>query len=272
MPTPRGRPLLGWALDLQKDLLGTYERTMREHGDVVRLVAGAGRLGQEFYLVFHPDGIQQVLASGSRNYSVDLPAYQEIAYYLGNGLTSSEGETWLRHRRIIQPLFTHRRIAAYTDLMAEEATALVDRLRASAAVGGTVEIHSEMTRYALRVVGRLLFGRALDTIIDLLTRNVPLVLSHVQFRALSPVRLPRSFPTPGNRRAERARRELFAAVDQIIEERSRDGSDGSDGSDDLVSLLLNARDPETGEGLDRCEIRDELLMFLVAGHETVAAR
>lgn len=267
VPSPRGLPLLGWALEMQRDLLGTYARVMREHGDIVRLTAGSGALGQEFYLLFHPDGVQRVLASDYRKYSVDLPAYQEIAHYFGNGLASSEGEDWIRLRRIIQPIFSRSRISAYSDLMAEEATALVNRLRI-AATHGEVELHAEVNRYALRVVGRLLFGQSWDAVIDLVNRTVPVILKHVQFRTISPIRLPHSFPTPGNRRAARARQELFAALDQIIEERSRTGTGHSD---DLVSLLLNARDPETGTALRHSEIRDELLIFLVAGHETVTS-
>jgi cytochrome P450 len=272
-PSPRGRPLLGWALELQRDLLGVYEREMREHGGVVRLVAGSGPLAQEFYLLSDPDAIQQVLASKSRNYSVRLTAYQDFAHYFGDGIVSAEGDNWVRLRRIIQPLFTRRRVSAHTEMMAAEAAELVSRLRSNAAGDGTADINHEITQYALRVVSRLVFGRALGAIIDLLTETVPVILNHIQFRAVSPVRLPHSFPTPGNRRAERARRQLFDVVDRILSDRSRglgSSADASaDGREDMVSMLLAARDPDTGEGLRHSEICEELVIFLVAGHETV---
>ena len=84
-------------------------------------------------------------------------------------------------------------------------------------------------------------------------------------RGLAPVRLPRWLPTPANRRAERARHELRALVDDLIARRR-----GHGGGTDLLARLLEARDPETGRGLADDEVADEVMLFLAAGHETTA--
>jgi cytochrome P450 len=264
VPGPRGALLIGSALDLQRDQLGTYERAMREFGDLVRFVAGPPGLRLDIYAVFHPDGVQQVLASASSRYTKDNLFYREIAAILGDGLLTSEGEVWRQQRRTLQPLFTRRRVATYGELMAREAALLVDRWRPFAKRAEPVDLDTEMTRLTLRVVGQVLFGSSVDQAVPVILSAMPVLSEHARRRGLSPVRLPASWPTPANRRAARAQHALYEVTDQIIAQA------GADGGEDLVTLLLNARDPETGSPLDPKEIRDQILIFLLAGHETTS--
>lgn len=264
VPGPRGVPLLGSAIDLQRDQLGTYERAMRQYGDVVRLVAGPPGLRMTMYAVFHPDGVQRVLASGSARYTKDNRFYREIAAMLGDGLLTSEGDRWRQQRRTLQPLFTRHRVATYGSVMAEEAAVLVDRWRPFAERGEPVDLHVEMTRLTLRVVGRILFGSSVDLVIPMLRSALPAISEHARRRGLAPAAIPASWPTPANRRAARARDDLYEVCDQIIAGR------GADGGEDMIALLRDARDPETGARLDHKEIRDQILIFLLAGHETTS--
>jgi cytochrome P450 len=263
VPGPRGAPLIGSALDLQRDLLGAYDRAMREYGDVVRFVAGPPGLRTTLYVVFHPDGVQQVLASGSARYTKDNRFYREIAALLGDGLLTSEGDRWRQQRRTLQPLFTRRRVATYGTVMAEEATLLVERWRPAAEHGDAIDLHAEMTRLTLRVVGRILFGSGVDRIIPVLRRALPVINDHARRRGLAPASVPAGWPTPRNRRAARAQRDLYDTTDEII------AAAGADG-DDMIALLRGARDPETGARLDHDAIRDQILIFLLAGHETTS--
>ena len=153
-PGPRGSRWLGMAPELQRDQLGTYERLVAEYGDVVRLVVGPRGLRRELYLVTHPDGVQQVLAGDPDGYSKNTPYYDEIAAYLGNGLLTSGGPRWRQQRRTVAPLFSHRRIAGYVDVMAEEAARLADRCGVAAEAGLSIDINAAMVDYTLRTVGR----------------------------------------------------------------------------------------------------------------------
>ena len=110
-PRPRANLVLGSALELRRSQIRTYEGVMREHGDVVRLVVGPPGLRFQLYLVFHPDGVNAVLAGSREGYSKGNRFYQQIAESFGWGLLTSEGELWRRQRRLIQPLFTRRDIA-----------------------------------------------------------------------------------------------------------------------------------------------------------------
>jgi hypothetical protein len=144
-PTPPGVPVLGSALDLRRDILRTYERARRAHGDVVRFVIGPPGVRATVYALFHPDAVRRVLASEAHGYRKDNRFYQEVCWALGDGLLNSQDETWLRQRRFVQPLFTRRRIAGYAQSMAEEAGDLTRRWRELSAGGNPIDLHAEMS-------------------------------------------------------------------------------------------------------------------------------
>jgi cytochrome P450 len=257
---------MGLAPQLQRDQLGTYERAVAEYGDVVRLVVGPPGLRRALYLVSHPDGVEQVLAGDPDGYSKNTPYYEEIAAYLGNGLLTSGGPRWRQQRRTVAPLFSHRRIATYVDVMADEAARMADRCGVATAGGESIDVNVEMVDYTLRAVGRILFGADVEDAVPVIRATFPVLNEHVRRRGVSPLRLPRRLPTPAQVRAARAQRALYRVVDDIIDRRS----DASTAGPDLISLLLAARDPETGTPMSRQEIRDQVLIFLLAGHETTS--
>jgi cytochrome P450 len=261
-PGPSGAPVIGSALDLQRDLLGTLQRAQREHGDVVRFVAGPPGLRSALYALFHPDAVRRVLATEADRYRKDNRFYQEVRWALGDGLLNSQDERWLRQRRFVQPLFTRKRIAGYADSMADEAADLVARWRPLN--GRTVDVHAEMSRITLRVVGRLLFGSDVEQAVPVVRTAFPILGDHARRRGLNPLVAPRGWPTPANRRAERAQRDVYGVCDELIAARRAHPT----GGDDLLSLLIEARD--NGEGLDDAEIRDQILIFMLAGHDTTA--
>lgn len=268
VPGPPGLPLLGSALDLRRDQLATVEEAHRRYGDVVRFVVGPPGLRIVGYGVFSPEGAQQVLTGTGRRYTKANLFYRETAAMLGDGILTSDGDRWQRQKRFVQPLFTRRRVASYVDVMAEETVALVDRWHAAAGGGGTVDAAGDMMRLALGVIGRVLFGTELDRAVPVLHDAFPVVSAHVLRRLQSPLRLPATWPTPANRRAARAQRRLYDVVDGIIDRRRAASAAG----EDLLSLLLRARDPDAAgaAGLDDAEVRDQVLIFLLAGHETTA--
>lgn len=268
-----GWPVLGPVLDVHRDLLRVYERAHRECGDVARLVTGVPPLRRTVHLVMHPDGVRQVLAAGSRGYGKDSPVYEELRAFVGSGLLTSQDADWERQKRMLQPLFTPRRVAGYAGVMAEEADLLVDSWRGSQADGDVdVDLHHGSNTYTLRVVGRLLFGKALDDILDTVESTFVPIQRHVMFRGLTPVRLPRHWPTPGGIRTDRHRQTLLAAVDAILDRprRPADSDPAAAEPEDLVSVLLRAHDPVDGSPLSRDEVRDQALVFVLAGQETTA--
>lgn len=265
-PRPRANPVLGSTLELRRDQLHTYERAMRDLGDVVRLAVGPPGLRIDLYCVFHPDGIRAVLAGSRETYSKANRGFQRITEAFGRGLLTSEGALWQRQRRLIQPLFTRSQVASYAEVVTEEATAVARRWERAARDASAVDANAEMVELALRVVGRAIFGDDVAKASAVLDSAFPILNHRIMRRMMSPLVVPPSWPTPDNRRAAHAQRALYSVVDDLIVHREHDGALG----EDLVSRLLRARDSDTGAAMDLQQVRDEALIFLLAGHETTS--
>lgn len=264
IPGPQGLPLVGSMFDLQRDSLGAFVRAREDHGDVVRIAAGPPGLRSVLYGVFSAEGAQQVLASHSAKFRKDNLFYEEIRQSFGNGLLTSQDADYLRQRRLVQPLFTKRRVDGYAAAVTLETEAVVERWRS--APEATVDVVGEMGRLALRTVVRILFGTDVEAAVDVMHRSFPVVNDYVLRRAYSALRPPRQWPTPANRRAGAAIGEVYGICDRIIAERRAAGvAEG----DDLLSRLAEAANDEDGS-LNATEVRDQVLIFLLAGHETTA--
>jgi cytochrome P450 len=262
-PVAPGSALLGSALSLRRDMLGECERTFRELGDVVRVQAGPPGLRLELFLLFHPDAAHRMLAGAAAGYRKDNVFYREIRGAFGDGLLTSQDERWQRQKRFLQPLFTSKRVASYAGAMSEQVGGLLRRWRREPA--RDVDLHAEMTWLTLRTVCRILFGGDDDEVLPVVRRSFGPLGEAVRRRAMAPLRSPTAWPTPVNQRLIRSQLALYDACDQII---ARRRASGSGGQDDLVGLLLAAR--EGGGGLSDAEIRDQVLIFLLAGHETTS--
>ncbi|MFJ5921598.1 cytochrome P450 [Kitasatospora sp. NPDC092948] len=267
VPGPAGLPLIGSLLDLKRDSLATYLAARRDHGDVLRITAGPPGLRAQIYLVASPEGVQQVLATDSANFRKDNVFYGEIRESFGNGLLTAQDQDYLRQRRLVQPLFTRRRVDQYADAIGIETESLVERW--AAAPDGTVDAAEEMSRFALRTVARILFGQDVEQAVETVHHAFPVLAAFVRDRGVSPFRLPRTWPLPGHRKALEAERTLYAVCDGIIAGRATEGTTEERDGEDLLGLLARARD-EDGNQLDATELREQVLVFLLAGHETTA--
>ncbi len=249
-------------------------QTLRE-SPLTALVKVAGRYGDFFqypvgfwtiYVANHPDAVRHILQENHRNYTKATFQYRLLGQVAGNGLLSSDGAFWRRQRRLAQPAFHRESLAALGTVMAEATEGMVQRWQLFAARGEVFDADHEMMVLALEIVGKSLFGTSFADRADSITKAVHAALDEVVYRARTPIALPLSIPTPRARRFRRAVKTLDEAVYAIIEQR-RNGTRHHD----LLSMLLAARDEETGEGMSDAQLRDEMVTLIVAGHETVAS-
>jgi cytochrome P450 len=233
----------------------------RAYGDIVRF-----RIGWSvFHLLNDVASARHVLQHNYRNYTKSRN-FDEVRRVLGNGLLTSEGEFWLRQRRLAQPAFHQDRLAACTGTVVEATERRLDAWAAAAASGEPIDVHEQMLGLTLRIVGRILFDVDLEREERRVGPALTVVMRHVNRRLKSIVTLPPAVPTPAERRFRRALAELDDLVLTIIRDRAATAEDRGD----LLSMLRAARDPETGEPMSEAQIRDEVMTLLLAGHETTA--
>jgi cytochrome P450 len=245
---------------VRRDPTGVFIDAARRFGDVVYLKIGPRR----GYLITNPADIRHVLQDNARNYHKS-PLYDKLRLSLGNGLLTSEDDFWLRQRRIAQPAFHRQRIAGLASVMANAASEMATDWEAIAAAGRPVDIDEQMMRLTRTVVLRALLGGDLGPYAGTLDNAWTVINQHIGESFWS-IGLGERLPTAKNRRFHEARQTLRGAVEYIITKRRRDQSEGAD----LLSLLMSARDEETGEGMTDEQLRVEVTTFLLAGQETTS--
>ncbi|WP_327327747.1 cytochrome P450 [Streptomyces sp. NBC_01210] len=255
---PGRLPVLGHAIPLRRRPL-EFLAALPAHGDLVEI-----RLGpQRAYLACHPELVRQVLLD-PRTYDKGGPLFDKVRPLVGNGLFTS---AWAEHRlqrRLVQPAFHSSRTASYAAVMCEEIESMLD----SWEEGRDIDLGAALHALTVRVTTRTLFsttigGRAVADV----QHCLPVILRGIYRRMTSPVGLLERLPTPENRRFEEARRRLRAVIDETIQGCRRSGAENGD----LLSILVGARDEESGEGFTDEDIRDQVMTLLIAGTETTAS-
>ncbi|MBL8059048.1 MAG: cytochrome P450 [Anaerolineales bacterium] len=258
IPGPAGQPLLGHMLAFQQDRLGFLRRLQRDFGDVARY-----RLAHlAFVQISHPDGVRHILQEHHRNYQRGA-FYAPVRKLIGNGLPASDGDFWLRQRRLMQPAFHHRIVDGFAGVVTDATQALLARWQP----GETLDVSAELARLTMSIVSRALFSTPISDDGDTLGQAVAVVLQDIAYRFEVPFYPPPAVPTPRNRRFRAAAERLDRLVYGLIAERE---ARPEAAPDDLLTLLVTSRDAETGEAMSPQQLRDELLALFVAGHETTA--
>lgn len=262
IPELKGYPVVGNLPRYGFNLPSAFVDAQRSGGDVVRIHYGTAR----FYLLSHPDHVEWVLQKNAKNYVKGFNR-AKVTILLGNGLVANEGASWLRQRRLMQPAFHRKRLERFAQVMAEETEKMLERWEVPAAEDRPLDAAKEMKLLTRRVVMRTMFGLAEgDEEGERVARAFETTLSILGVRYFLPLWFGR-LPLPFNRRFERALAALDEKVYRIIDERRRGEADSGD---DLLSMLMEARDEETGESMTEKQLRDEVLLLYLAGHETTA--
>lgn len=261
--TASGSWLLGSTREFLRDPLGIALRGYHGCGDVVRYAFGLPGLRRAYFMVNHPDGAAQVLnAPSNQNYRKDSGFYEPMREMYGDGLVTSQDETWTRQRRFIQPLFTARSVDSYAAIMAGETDRVTAHWRTRP--DGVLDVSAEMTHLTLNVVARVLFGEDTTRILPILRSEFPVLGRAVMRRGVVPIPTPLTWPTPANRRIHHAQDRIHTMCDEIIAHRRAATTPGTD----LIGRLVAARDGD--DALSDTEIRDQVQIFLFAGHDATA--
>ncbi|TKS63741.1 MAG: cytochrome P450 [Nitrospira sp.] len=269
LPGPPVSRWFGFFPEFRQDSLGFLLRC-HSYGDVAKLPMG--RMAEFFfrhpdlamYFLNHPDDVKHVLVTNQHNYTkTRVPPGESLVF--GKGVLHTEGETHHHQRRLFLPFFHRDHVASYAGLITEKAAALATSWHD----GAKVDIGREMTQLTLSIIWRLLFGRDVSSdatqVAEALTAGHYIVSK--QYNSLLAWITPLWVPTTQHRRFFRGQQFIDGRIRSFIQ--NRRAPQHQNQNEDMLSLLLAATD-EAGQPLSDKEIRDELVTFMIAGHDTTA--
>ncbi len=264
-PGPSTRKMFSYLLKARKDPAGFLVNMRKKYGNVVQFPLPI----LPVYLVSHPQDVDRVMRVNARNYGKKTIQYENLALVTGDGLLAADTPSWKRQRKLIQPAFHHEAIlrvgpdtVLVTDRLLEKWNKLSDN--------SIIDVDDDMMHAALEIVGRSLFGTDLAGDVEKTAQATLDALDIIVARARTPITFPKWIPTRNNRKLAKALKQLNSAVERILEERKKiTGKPGIDREIDMLDLLLAAHDEEGA--LNSKELRDQIVTFIVAGHETVAS-
>jgi cytochrome P450 len=256
-PAGPSEGLRRWSLGpLNDNPLDYFTKVAREYGDIT----GLRVLNFRSIFINHPDLIEEVLVTNARKYSKGR-VLRANRHVFGEGLLTSEGDFWLRQRRLAQPAFHRARIASYAATMVEYTQRMLNGWRG----GDERDAHQEMMRLTLQIVGKTLFDADVERDAQDVGKSLELLLEiGANFRRA--IFVPHWLPTPTNLRVKREVAQIEKILYRIIGERRASGRDAGD----LLSMLLSAQDEDGSRMTDR-QLRDEAITLFLAGHETTAS-
>ncbi|HLP49418.1 MAG TPA: cytochrome P450 [Chitinophagales bacterium] len=261
-PTPKEKHwLFGSGYALRDRTHEVVPELIEKYGEVIGLTLPFTRI----LIAAKPEYAKHVLLENNKNYRKSL-AYDMIRVLLGNGLLTSEGDFWKKQRRLAMPAFHKQKLADLTAMMVRKAEAEVEKIKPNADSGGYFDVAPLMTNLTLEIISEAIFSNGVEDKADLVSRQITLLNQYATDKLNSPIRLPPLFPTPGNIKERKAIKILDDIIYSIIDQRRKEGVSKSD----LLSMLLDARDEETGEAMDNKQLRDEVMTIFIAGNETTA--
>ncbi|MGB9368796.1 MAG: cytochrome P450 [Xanthobacteraceae bacterium] len=224
-----------------------------------------------YVLINDPDLIRYVLVENAANYPKDALQLEKLTPAVGRGLLTAEPESWRLQRRTVAPLFQPASVAGYLASMAASVEEMLARWEDHARSGATIDIAREMTALTYDIISRTVFSHEIETPAEVMGEAITRyfeALGRIDLWDVLP--LPRWLPRPAFIRAKPAQGIFREEVRRLVERRRARIAAGGVVPDDLVTRLMQARDPETGAPLSDVVIHDNLVTFIGAGHETTA--
>lgn len=266
-PLPGPKSLFGLKnlMDLsQSGMLKFIQQCQQDYGDIFEVQIGPKKL----VMVIHPDHVRHITITNAENYE-KLGSYDPVRkYVIGDGIVTSTGDLWKRQRRLMAPFYTPRGVQEFADIFLRDTLTMVNRWEALAANSSQIEMFDEMALVTASIVLKAIFSTESDQDILKIKECVETMIGYAGGGAANPFRLPDWVPTETNRNYWQSREVVHTYINSVLD--SRFAMKEADYPNDLLSKLITAEDPETGERMSRDLLRDEALTNFFAGYETSA--
>lgn len=254
-PPGPGTNLL-WAKEpsIRKDVLGHFHNSVRAYNGISRAAVGP----YHYVNISEPAYIERIFTH-PEIYEKGRDA-RTLRFILGNGLVTSEGEFWLKQRRLIQPLFHKNRLQSFVQKIEESTAAMLKNWERH--TGSVIDMHTEMTQVTLDIVSQTLMSTEVKGDFKKISDALVVVMEGM----MKIIKLPVWVPTPGNLKMQKNRALLFDTIAKIIDERRKTKTVYND----LLTMLMEVEDADTRERMTDTQLRDEVITIFLAGHETTA--
>ncbi len=250
-------------LSAVRSLIDGFQELLDAGGPITRIVLGPKWLLPQAVMIATPQGARDLL--GRTDEVADRGRARtmvEMHRLMGGNLLDLPHQRWLPRRRALQPMFTKRQVPRYAGHMATAAQTVADGWRN----GATVDLDTECRLLTLRALGRSVLGLDLAERADEVGQPLRDALTWVADRGVRPLNPPQWLPTRGQRRARKANDTLHRLAAEILDA----VRDDPERDAPLVRALIEATDPQTGRPLTDDEICHELVLFMLAGHDTTS--
>ncbi|MHA1597234.1 MAG: cytochrome P450 [Alphaproteobacteria bacterium] len=255
-----GHPIVGVLPSVRKDPLKFYANLAREHGDIVRV-----RIGPEWlYFLNSKEHTKHIFQGNQSNY-VKSKHYKRMRFFLGDGMFTTNGKAWSKQRRSAQPAFNGKRLAQMFDMMRTCTTEMLDAWDSKLVDGQEIGLSEQAMRLALDIAMRTLFGIVPSNQAQIIYQALNVILPEVERRVWAITPIANVWPMS----KVKASKQAIAAIESVVEEIIAQRLDAPDQPDDLLSILLEAEKEHWGPDSLKT-LRDQIVIFLVAGHETTA--
>jgi len=255
IPGPKGKPLIGMIPEMMGDMLGMFMNITHEHGGIVQFKL----FNKPYLLVTNPDYVKHILQDHYRNF-IRGRSVETGRVLLGDGLPLTDGDFWLRERRLMQPAFHRQRLLSMVAKMTETISAKLDSWK----IVNQVDMEMEMSQLTLTIIIQAMFSARVADKIQELGEAFKIASTFMLWRSQQMWAPPLWIPIPKNAAYNHALKTLNEVVYPLIANARKEPGN------DLLDMLLEMRDDETGEGMTDKQARDEVVTIFFAGHETTA--
>lgn len=261
IPTAPGHWLLGNIREMNADVIGMVDKLRPQMGDIFYVNVFVLKL----LIITKPDYIKYILQENNKNYIKSF-GYEVMKIFLGNGLLTSEGDFWRKQRRLAQPAFHKEKLVEITKQMSRSSEAMANKLEQVKKEAKEIDITEYMNSVTLDIVSEALFSSNVSKDIDVIRNSLDFVNEFAMNRIIAPIKWPLWVPFPSIIEFKKAARELDKVIFGFIESHRNT----KERRNDLLTMLMDAVDEETGERMSDVQLRDECMTIFLAGHETTS--
>ncbi|MBX7241626.1 MAG: cytochrome P450 [Bacteroidia bacterium] len=264
-PYVKNTPLMGLAMDVLRRPLEVFPEIVEKYGYVSRARYAPGMATS--WIIGHPDGIEQIMKTNQKNYPRSAFFNRLVKEAIGLNLFTADGEIWHETRKKVAPTLHRQKVMLWTQQIIDTVNETKERWFQYAKNGETVFLHDEMALLALKISLRTMFSNDIFTESTKIREGIAMLLWYANYRISSPFSIDNIITTPRKRRYLNAKAIVYEAMTGIMEERKK----GNIRKNDLLDLMLDARDEETGIGMSEDQIKSEILGLLTGSNESTSA-